>query len=45
MVAAFKFFTLDDPSRWKDKSEKCKESIYQKLTYKIGHEYDGRNQH
>jgi len=44
MEAAFIFFVFDDPSRWNDKSEKCKESIHQKLTCKIGHENDGRDQ-
>jgi len=44
MEAAFIFFAFDDPSWWNNKSEKCKESIHQKLTYKKWNENDGRNQ-
>jgi len=37
-------FAFDDPSRWNEKSEKCKESIHQKLTNKKWDEKDGRDQ-
>jgi hypothetical protein len=35
MEAAFIFFALDDPFRWTDKSEKCKESSHKNVSHKI----------